>query len=39
MRGGEVEYTGEWKPTPWIPIAAAHLIGKKAKMWDRERRK
>jgi len=31
MKGGEVEYTGEWKPTPWIPMAAARLIGERVR--------
>ena len=26
MKNGEVEYTGKWTPTPWIPKAAAQLI-------------
>lgn len=30
MKGGEIEYTGEWKPTPWIPMAAARLVAEKS---------
>ena len=30
MKDGEIEYTGQWKPTPWIPRAAARLIGMQA---------
>ena len=36
MKGDEVEYTGEWKPTPWIPMAAARLIAEKSKFAQKE---
>ena len=25
----KIEFTGTWKPTPWIPVAAARLIAEK----------
>ena len=29
MTNGEIEFTGEWKPTPWIPKAVAEFMATK----------